>query len=425
MSEPMRGVRINSDRLWQSIMEMARIGATAFGGVERLALTDLDKEARDLFIRWASEAGCTVTVDAMGNIFAHRAGLDDRRPPVMTGSHLDTQPKGGKFDGAYGVMAGLEVVRTLNDVGYQTAAPIEIAVWTNEEGSRFAPCLIGSGVFAGVVALDEGLACSDGDGKTIGEELERIGYTGSREPSGHPVAAYIAAHIEQGPMLEAEAITIGVVSGVLGIRWYEVVITGQASHAGPTPMLLRRDALVGAARLVQEVHSIGLAYLPDACATAGEIHASPNSRNVIPGQVALTVDLRHSDARQLGRMEGDLRHAVTSIARDMKLHIALSNVMSLPSASFARECIDVIREEADGLGLTHRDIISGAGQDAAHLALVAPAAMIFIPCEGGISHNEMENASPFDAAAGCDVLLRTLVRLADRKASRRKRPHPF
>ena len=296
MSEPMRGVRVNSDRLWQSIMEMARVGATASGGVDRLALTDLDKEARDLFIRWASEAGCTVTVDAIGNIFAHRAGSDDRRPPVMTGSHLDTQPNGGRFDGAYGVMAGLEVVRTLNDVGYQTAAPIEIAVWTNEEGSRFAPCLIGSGVFAGVVGLDEGLACSDGDGKTIGEELHRIGYAGSREPSGYPVAAYIAAHIEQGPILEAEATTIGVVSGVLGIRWYEAVITGQASHAGPTPMLLRRDALVGAARLVQEVHSIGLAHLPDACATVGEVHVSPNSRNVIPGQVALTVDLRHSDA---------------------------------------------------------------------------------------------------------------------------------
>jgi len=272
-------IRINGQRLWDSLMELARIGATAKGGVCRLALTDLDREARDLFVRWCKEAGCSVSVDKMGNIFARRPGKDPSLPPVMTGSHIDSQPTGGKFDGAYGVLAGLEVVRTLNDYNYETNAPVEVAVWTNEEGSRFAPAMVASGVFAGVFDLDYGLSRADVDGKTMGQELQRIGYAGDQPVGGRPVGAFFEAHIEQGPILEAEGKTIGVVKGVQGIRWYEVTVTGQEAHAGPTPMKRRKDALVGVSRMVGEVNRIGLANLPNACATVGMLQVSPNSRN--------------------------------------------------------------------------------------------------------------------------------------------------
>ncbi len=406
----MENLRIDGARLWDSLMEMARIGATEKGGVCRLALTDLDRAARDLFVRWCEEAGCTVRVDAMGNIFARRAGRNDDLPPVVAGSHLDTQPTGGKFDGAYGVLAALEVLRTLNDGGVATEAPVEIVCWTNEEGSRFAPAMIGSGVFAGLFDLDEAYGCTDTEGRRLGDELERIGYKG--EGLGRPIAAYFEAHIEQGPILEAEGRTIGVVTGAQGQRWYEVTLTGQESHAGPTPMDRRRDALVGAARIVTEVNRIGHAYQPHACATVGMVEVRPNSRNVIPGEVFLTVDLRHPEDERLAAMDRELHAAVARIADDGGLVARLEQVMQFDAQPFDPDCIALVRDGAERAGLAHMDIVSGAGHDAVYVARIAPAGMIFVPCENGISHNEIENASPEDLAAGCQVLLHAVLEKA-------------
>ena len=406
-------IRIDGDRLWASLMELARIGATERGGVCRLALTDLDRQARDLFRRWCEEAGCAITVDRMGNIFARRPGRDPSRPPVVTGSHIDTQPTGGKFDGAYGVMAGLEVIRTLNDHGYETLAPIEVAVWTNEEGSRFAPAMTASGVFAGVFDLDYALVRADIDGKTIGEELARIGYAGEAEVGGRPVAAFFEAHIEQGPILEAEGKTIGVVTGAQGQRWYEVTFTGQEAHAGPTPMRRRKDALVGAARLVTAVNRIGLEHQPGACATVGMMRVSPNSRNTIPGKVFLTIDFRHPEDAILSRMGEEARMAAEEAAREIGLDLDMVEIWYSPPVRFAPACVEAVRNAAETLGMAHRDIVSGAGHDACYLARVAPTAMVFVPCEGGISHNEIESATSKDLAAGCDVLLRAIIERAN------------
>jgi len=316
-----RGDNLRTDgaRLWDSLMEMAKIGATEKGGVCRLALTDLDRESRDLFARWCEEAGCTISVDKMGNMFARRPGRNNDLPPIMTGSHLDSQPTGGKYDGVYGVLAGLEVVRTLNDLKIETEAPIEVAVWTNEEGSRFAPAMVASGVFAGVFDLDYGLSRADLDGKTMGEELRRIGYAGPEDVGGREVGAYFEAHIEQGPILENEEKTIGVVTGAQGQRWYEVTVTGQEAHAGPTPMHSRKDALVGAARMVGEVNRIGLENQPNACATVGLMQVSPNSRNVIPGTVFFCVDFRHPKDEVLSGMDAELRKACADIAAEIGL----------------------------------------------------------------------------------------------------------
>ena len=311
----MRNLKVNGERLWASLMELAQIGATAKGGVCRLAGSDLDGEARRLFIRWCEEAGCMVTIDRIGNIFARRPGRNPDLMPVMTGSHLDTQPTGGRFDGAYGVMAGLEIVRTLNDLGYETEAPVEIVAWTNEEGSRFSPAMVGSGVFAGVFDLSYGLERPDNvTGVTLGAELERIGFAGPEPIGGHRVAAYFEAHIEQGPILEAAGKPIGVVTGAQGQRWYEITVTGQEAHAGPTPMPRRRDALVGAARMIDAVNRIGHAHAPYACATVGFVQISPNSRNTIPGHVFFTVDFRHPEDAVLTRMDQELRQACADAA---------------------------------------------------------------------------------------------------------------
>jgi len=402
-------IRINGDRLWDSLMELAKIGATDKGGVCRLALTDLDRQARDLFVRWCREAGCSIKVDKMGNIFARRPGKDDSLPPVMTGSHIDSQPTGGKFDGAYGVLAGLEVVRTLNDYNYETSAPIEVAVWTNEEGSRFAPAMVASGVFAGVFDLDYGLSRADPTGKTMGEELARIGYAGEAAVGGRPVGAFFEAHIEQGPILEAEGKTIGVVQGVQGIRWYEITVTGQEAHAGPTPMKRRKDALVGVSLMVAEVNRIGLANLPNACATVGMLQVSPNSRNVIPGKVFFTVDLRHPDADTLAAMGAELEARCKAISAEGGLTLDFKEIWYSPPVKFAPECTGAVQQATDALGYASREIISGAGHDAVYMSRVAPTAMVFVPCENGISHNEIENATLTDLAAGCDVLLRAMV----------------
>ncbi len=406
-------IRINGDRLWQSLMRLAEIGATEKGGVCRLALTDLDREARDLFVRWCKDAGCSVTIDKMGNIFARRAGRDDSLPPVMTGSHIDTQPTGGKFDGAYGVLAGLEVIRTLNDHGTETQAPVEVVVWTNEEGSRFAPAMVASGVFGGAFDLDYALSRADTDGKTMGEELKRIGYFGDQEVGKRKVGAFFEAHIEQGPILEAEKKQIGVVQGVQGIRWYEAVVTGQEAHAGPTPMKRRKDALVGASCMVGHVNRIGLENQPYACATVGMMQVSPNSRNTIPGRVFFTVDFRHPDEAVLNQMDAALRKACEAEAQAIGLALDLKEIWYSPPVKFARECVGAVEAAAKSLGYANMPIISGAGHDAVYLSRVAPTAMVFVPCEDGISHNEIENATKDDVAAGCDVLLRAMIERAN------------
>ncbi len=405
-------LRVDGGRLWRSLMDMARIGATDKGGVRRLALTDLDREGRDLFVRWCEEAGCAVSVDRMGNVFARRPGRDPDAPPAMTGSHLDSQPTGGKFDGAYGVLAGLEVVRTLNDLGVETEAPVEIAVWTNEEGSRFAPPMIASGVFAGVFDIEYGLSRQDPEGRTLGEELVRIGYAGDRECGDRKLAAYFEAHIEQGPILEDEGKTIGVVSGGQAQCWYEIVMTGQEAHAGPTPMPVRRDALLGAARAVEAVNRIGLSHRPGGRATVGMLDAKPNSRNVIPGSVFFTVDLRHPDDSVLSAMDEELQAACETTADDIGLELEFERIWRSPAVVFDAACLDAVRSGADACGYTSMDIVSGAGHDACHVARVAPTGMIFVPCEGGISHNEMESATPEDLEAGCNVLLHAMLGFA-------------
>lgn len=409
----MQKTMINQQRLWQSLMDMGEIGGTEKGGVCRLALTDLDKQARDLFVQWCKDAGCTIRIDKMGNIFAHRAGLDDSLPPVVMGSHLDTQPTGGKFDGIYGVLAGLEVIRTLNDNGMDTQAPIEASVWTNEEGSRFPPAMVASGVFAGVFELDYGLSRADLDGKTMGEELARIGYNGPDDVGGRPFKAFFEAHIEQGPILEDEKKQIGVVTDAQGQRWYEITLTGQESHAGPTPMSRRRDALVGAARLVDQVNKIGLAHQPNACATVGLLQVFPNSRNVIPGQVFFTVDFRHPDAEVLAKMDQALREIADSVSTELGLEMAFEQIWYSPPVPFDTDCVALVRQAAKDFGYSHRDIVSGAGHDACYISRVAPTAMVFVPCENGISHNEAENATPEDLAAGCNVLFQAVVARAN------------
>jgi beta-ureidopropionase / N-carbamoyl-L-amino-acid hydrolase len=410
----MRNLGINGERLWQSLMEMAKIGATEKGGVCRLALSDLDKAGRELFIRWCEQAGCTVSVDRMGNIFARRPGNNPKLAPVLTGSHLDTQPTGGRFDGVYGVLAGLEVIRTLNDLDYETEAPIELVCWTNEEGSRFSPPMVGSGVFAGVFDLAYALERPDNvTGVKLGAELERIGFAGKTSVGGRPVSAYFEAHIEQGPILEDQKKPVGVVTGAQGQRWYEITVTGQEAHAGPTPMRKRRDALVGSARMIDAVNRIGLAHSPHACATVGFVQVSPNSRNTIPGRVFFTVDFRHPEDAVLTQMDKELRAACGEIAGAIGLETEVKEFWYFPPTPFDKTCVASVRTATEALGYAHMDIISGAGHDAVYMARVAPTAMIFVPCVGGISHNEIEDAKPEDLAMGCAVLLNAVLERAN------------
>ena len=405
-------VRVDPARLWNSLMEMAKIGGTEKGGCNRLTLTDLDRQSRTLFTGWCEDAGLTVTVDAIGNMFARRNGRDDSLPPVMMGSHLDTQPTGGKFDGVLGVLGALEAVRSMNDAGIATRHPIEIANWTNEEGSRFAPAMVASGVFAGAYTLDYAFDLRDRDGLRFGDELERIGFKGS-EPVGKPVRAFFELHIEQGPILEAEGCTIGVVTHGQGQRWFEVTLTGFESHAGSTPMPRRRDALLGAARIVQLVNEIGLSHPPLAVSTAGMLNVHPGSRNVIPGKVFMTCEFRHPDNDVLDAMEGTLRQGIARVAREGGLEPAVERVFAYPPVPFDARCIEAVRRGAEAYGYSHRDIVSGAGHDACYLARVAPTAMIFTPCVDGISHNEAEAISPEWAGAGAQVLMRAVLDTAE------------
>ncbi len=407
-----QNLKINGERLWDSLMEMAKIGGTPAGGCCRLALTDLDKTARDLFVAWCKEAGCTIRVDKMGNVFARRPGRNNDLAPVMTGSHIDTQPTGGKFDGVYGVLAGLEVIRSLNDLGYETERPIEAAIWTNEEGSRFAPAMVASGVFAGVYDLEYGLSRADEDGKTMGEELTRIGYAGTDEVGGREVHAFFEVHIEQGPILEEDECQIGVVTHGQGQRWYELTLKGVESHAGPTPMGRRKDALLGGARVVQAVNQIGLEHSPFACATVGMMKVTPNSRNVIPGEVFLTIDIRHPDDDVLSEMDRAVRAKVEKIASETGLEAELEQIFYYAPVPFEDSCVKAVRDAAIACGYSHQDIVSGAGHDACYLARVAPTSMVFVPCVDGISHNEIEDAKPEWITAGGNVLLRAMAEKA-------------
>ncbi|MCA0243920.1 MAG: Zn-dependent hydrolase [Proteobacteria bacterium] len=409
-------LRVDGRRLWDSLMALARIGATPKGGVCRLALTDLDRQGREQVIAWAREAGLTITIDRIGNCFMRRRGRNAALAPVMTGSHIDTQPTGGKFDGNYGVLAGLEVVRTLNDHGIETEAPIEVAFWTNEEGSRFVPVMMGSGVFARAFTLAQAYAAQDAEGRTVGEELARIGFVGDEEPGDHPIGAYFEAHIEQGPVLEDAGVTIGVVSGVLGIRWFDCTVTGMEAHAGPTPMALRRDALQVATRLMQEVVATAQRHAPEGRGTVGMVQLHPNSRNVIPGQVRFSIDLRHATDAVVDRMAAEVHAFAQRLQAESGLPIEIVPVSSYPAQAFDDGCVRAVQRAAESLGYSHLAVVSGAGHDAVYTARLAPTGMIFVPCKDGISHNEVEDARADHLEAGCNVLLQVMLERAGVRA---------
>ena len=407
-------LRINGERLWASLMELAQIGATPKGGVCRLTLTDLDKQGRDLVIGWAKDAGMSITIDRIGNGFMRRPGRNNALAPIMTGSHIDTQPTGGKFDGNYGVLAGIEVVRTLNDHGIETEAPIEVAFWTNEEGSRFVPVMMGSGVFARAFTLEHAYAATDLDGKTVKDELARIGYIGEQVPGDHPIGAYFETHIEQGPVLEDHDITIGVVQGVLGIRWFDCTVTGMEAHAGPTPMALRRDALQVATVLMQDVVAAAHRHPPHGRGTVGMVQVFPNSRNVIPGRVKFSIDLRNSTDELVDQMADEVKACAARLSAESGLSIQIESVSSYPAQGFHAACVDAVARAASKLGYSNMPVVSGAGHDAVYMAQLAPAGMIFIPCKDGISHNEIEDAQPSHITAGCNVLLHAMLERAGR-----------
>ena len=406
-------IRIDGARLWGSLMEMAEIGGTEKGGCKRLTLTDVDKRGRELFAQWCEAAGLTLGIDDMGNMFARRSGEDDSLAPVMMGSHLDTQPTGGKFDGVLGVLGALEVVRSLNDLKIKTRRPIEIANWTNEEGSRYAPAMISSGVFAGVYTKEFAYGLTDADGLKLGDELERIGFKGPDPVGERPVHAFFELHIEQGPILEDENVDIGVVTHGQGQRWFEVTLTGFESHAGSTPMPRRRDALVGAAKIVELVQQLGLSHPPLAVSTCGMLNPYPNSRNVIPGKVFLTCEFRHPEVATLDAMDHDLRAGIARIARESGLEIEIKKVFDYPPVPFDAGCIAAVRRAAERFGYTHRDIVSGAGHDACYISRVAPTSMIFTPCVDGVSHNESEDIKPEWATAGAQVLMHAVLEKAE------------
>jgi len=406
---PNHNLTVNGERLWDSLMETAKFGATAKGGICRLTLSDSDRDVRDWFKARIESLGCTLTVDDMGVMYGRRRGRRDDLPPIALGSHLDTQPTGGKFDGALGTLAALEVIRTLQAAGYETYAPIEIVNWTNEEGARFAPALIASGVYAGAFDRDWAYARKDRSGMTFGEALGQIGYRGSEACGARKFSAFFELHIEQGPILEREGTDIGVVTGVQGARWFDCTFTGQEAHTGSTPMSDRRNALVGAARAVEAIDSIARVHAPFAVATVGMLEVTPNSRNVVPGYVFFTIDARHPTNSTLDAMESDIRNALRKISVDLSLGSTVERIWSQEPTVFDSGCVDAVRTAAATCGYRARDIVSGALHDAAYVARVAPAAMIFVPCRDGISHNEEEFSSPAQCEKGAQVLLQTVL----------------
>ena len=406
-------IKINKQRLIDSIEEMAKIGKTPKGGVNRQALTDLDKISRDLFVNWCKKENLQITIDKMGNIFARRSGKNNKLPPIMSGSHLDTQPTGGKYDGALGVLSALEVIRSLNDINYITEAPLEIVMWTNEEGCRFPPSMTGSAVFSGQYSLNKALAIKDPEGNTLGKELTRIKYNGKTTCKPRKIGAFIETHIEQGPILEMEKKTIGVVSGAQAQRWYEVNIKGMEAHAGPTPMNRRKDALVGASKIVLLVNEIGNKFQPGGCATAGVLNIKSPSRNVIPGECFLTIDFRHPSDFKLKKMDEKLRIEIKNISKNYNLKINIKQILKLSAVSFDKKIRKTIKSVSTNLNFPHKEIISGAGHDAVNINKIAPTGMIFIPCVDGISHNEIEKALEKDIFSGAQVLLHSMIALAE------------
>ncbi len=404
---------VDGDRLWRSLMALAEIGATPAGGCNRQALTDEDKTGRDLFVSWCEGAGLAVRVDQMGNIFARRAGRTDG-PPIIAGSHLDTQPTGGKFDGVYGVLAGLEVLRTLNDAELETELPFEAVVWTNEEGARFAPAMVGSGVWAGEFTLEDAYSKADKTGATFGGELERIGYRGDTPAVHSPLSGAFEVHIEQGPILERENRQIGVVSGVQGMRWYDVVIRGDACHAGPTPMEIRRDPMRALSIILPKLYQLAMDHAPEGRITFGDQTVQPGSRNTVPERVTLSVDMRHPDQSTLDAMHALLLEIVSAAAASTATESEVIDQWNSPAVVFDQRCVDAVRLACQTLDYPHMDIVSGAGHDSVYVSRVARTGMVFVPCENGLSHNEAENAAPEDLTAGCNVLLHAMLALDKR-----------
>lgn len=404
--------RINSARLWDSLGEMALIGPGVAGGCNRQTLTDADGEGRHLFKRWCEAAGMSMGVDSMGNMFATRAGTDPDALPVYMGSHLDTQPTGGRYDGVLGVLGALEVVRTMNDLGIQTRHPIVVTNWTNEEGARFAPAMLASGVFAGLHTQDYAYARTDMEGLRFGDELARIGWVGDEVVGARKMHAMLELHIEQGPILEAEGKEIGVVTHGQGLWWLEITLTGRDAHTGSTPMAMRVNAGLGMARITERVHQIAMGHQPGAVGAVGQVKVFPNSRNVIPGKVIFTVDIRSPDQTKLDLMRGEVERAAYAVAAELGLGCSIEEVGHFDPVTFDPGLVKIVRQSAEKLGLSHMDIISGAGHDACWINRVAPTVMIMCPCVGGLSHNEAEEISPEWAAAGTDVLLHAVLEVA-------------
>ena len=413
MAAPGENLRIDGNRLWDSLMEMAKIGPGVAGGNNRQTLTDEDAEGRALFQKWCEDAGMTMGVDRMGNMFMTRAGTDPEALPVYVGSHLDTQPTGGKYDGVLGVLAGLEIIRTLNDLNIQTKHPIVVTNWTNEEGTRFAPPMMASGVYAGMHTLDWAYAREDSEGKTFGDELSRIGWQGDEEIGARKMRAFFELHIEQGPILEAEGKDIGVVTHGQGLSWTQVTITGKDSHTGSTPMPMRKNAGLAMARVLDLVDEIAWSHKPHAVGAAGHIEVYPNSRNVIPGKAVFTIDFRSPDLAVITEMEEHMKAGAQKICAMMGLEVEFEKVGGFDPVKFDEDCVTAIRQAAERLGYSHQDLISGAGHDACWINRLAPTAMVMCPCVDGLSHNEAEEITLEWARAGADVLFHAVVETAE------------
>ncbi len=413
MPAPGENLRINPDRLWDSLMEMAKVGPGVAGGNNRQTLTDEDAEGRRLFQRWCDEEGLTMGVDEMGDMFMRREGEEPDLPPVYVGSHLDTQPTGGKYDGVLGVLGALELVRTLNDLGVRTRHPIVIVNWTNEEGTRFAPAMMASGVYAGVIDRDYAYSRRDAKGLSFGEELARIGWKGSEPAGARKMRAFFELHIEQGPILEAEGKDIGIVTHGQGLWWLQVTLTGRDAHTGSTPMAMRVNAGLGMARVTELVHTIAMSEQPDAVGAVGHVEVYPNSRNVIPGKTVFTVDFRSPELAKLERMKARLEAEAPKIAAELGLGIEIEPVGHFDPVTFDEGCVTALRGAAERLGHSHRNIVSGAGHDACWINRVAPTAMVMCPCVDGLSHNEAEEITPDWAAAGANVLFHAVLETAE------------
>ena len=412
MAISISNLRINGDRLWDSLMEMAKIGPGVAGGNNRQTLTDEDSEGRHLFKKWCEDQGCSMGLDKMGNMFARREGMDPDALPVYVGSHLDTQPTGGKYDGVLGVLGGLEIIRSLNDLEIKTKHPIVVTNWSNEEGTRFAPPMLSSGVFGGMHTLDWAYDRVDSEGKTFGDELVRIGWRGDEEVGERKMHAFFELHIEQGPILEAEEKDIGVVTHGQGLSWTQITISGTASHTGSTPMPMRRNAGLGMARILEKVEEIALSHAPHAVGAAGHVDVYPNSRNVIPGKVVFTVDMRSPELSVIADMETRLMSEANKICDDMGLEVEFEKVGGFDPVEFDEKCVAAIRNASEKLGYSHMNLISGAGHDACWVNRVAPTAMVMCPCVDGLSHNEAEEISKEWATAGADVLLHAVLETA-------------